>query len=268
MCGVILLVTADRFPRQQSFVFPGEETGTNPGGPSSPAAQDTGRDALGVSYAGQLSLFGPEAAPSPCSACEPAGTFDRFATLDELRAAALSCSLCHLRRGCSQVVFGEGSPRAAVMFVGEGPGETEDQLGRPFVGRAGQLLDKILVASGFSREEVYIANIVKCRPPGNRQPSPEESASCLPWLKAQMKLIRPRIVVCLGAAATQVLIDSKLRITSARGKWFDRDGLRMMPTFHPAALLRDMSKKRPVWEDMKKVRAEADRARGNGRGGL
>jgi DNA polymerase len=159
------------------------------------------------------------------------------------------------------VVFGEGSQNAAAIFVGEGPGETEDQLGRPFVGRAGQLLDKILVASGFSRNEVYIANVVKCRPPDNRLPSPDETEACLPWLRAQIRLIRPRIVVCLGAAATQVLIDARLRITTARGKWFERDGLRLIPTFHPAALLRDMSKKLPVWEDMKKIRAEIDKRR-------
>jgi len=147
------------------------------------------------------------------------------------------------------------------MFVGEGPGETEDQLGRPFVGRAGQLLDRILTASGFAREEVYIANAVKCRPPGNRQPGTDEAEACLPWLRAQIRLIRPKLIVCLGAAATGILLDPKLRITSARGKWHDRNGLRYMPTFHPAALLRDPSKKRPVWEDMKKVRAEYERLR-------
>jgi DNA polymerase len=182
--------------------------------------------------------------------------------LADLAALARECARCELRRGCQQVVFGEGNPRAGVMFVGEGPGETEDQLGRPFVGRAGQLLDKILAASGFPREEVYIANAVKCRPPGNRQPTPAETAACLPWLEAQIQLIEPRFLVLLGASAMQTLLDPKLRITTARGRWFERNGIRCMPTFHPAALLRDVSKKRPVWDDMKKLRAEYDRLRG------
>jgi DNA polymerase len=182
-------------------------------------------------------------------------------SLEELGQLAASCTACRLRSGCTQVVFGEGDAAAAVMLVGEGPGETEDQLGRPFVGRAGQLLDKILLATGFQRQEVYITNVVKCRPPDNRLPGEEEAESCLPWLRAQVRLIRPRVLVCLGASAAQALIDPKLRITAARGHWYERDGLRLMPTFHPAALLRDMSKKRPVWEDMKKVRAECERAR-------
>jgi len=193
------------------------------------------------------------------------GPYAHIRSLVELERLAHGCASCGLRRGCSQVVFGEGNPHADLMFIGEGPGETEDQLGRPFVGRAGQLLDKILIASGFPREEVYIANIVKCRPPGNRQPTPAESTACLPWLDAQIQLINPRFIVLLGAAAGQTLLDPKLRITAARGKWHERNGIRCMPTFHPAALLRDASKKRPVWEDMKKLRQEYDRLRGRPR---
>lgn len=181
--------------------------------------------------------------------------------LEDLAALVRRCDRCGLRPGCQQVVFGEGSPRAEVMFIGEGPGETEDQMGRPFVGRAGQLLDKILTASGFQREEVYIANVVKCRPPGNRQPTAQEAEACRPWLEAQIALIRPRFLVLLGASAMAALLDPKLRITAARGRWFERGGIKCMPTFHPAALLRDESKKRPVWEDMKKLRAECDRGR-------
>lgn len=183
----------------------------------------------------------------------------RFPSLAELEVAAAGCASCALRSGCAQVVFGEGNRAAGVMFIGEGPGETEDQLGRPFVGRAGQLLDKILEASGFPREEVYIANVVKCRPPDNRQPTPQETQACLPWLEAQIRLVRPRFLVLLGASAAQTMLDPKLRITTARGRWRERQGLRCLPTFHPAALLRDPSKKRPVWEDMKKLRAEYDR---------
>jgi DNA polymerase len=205
------------------------------------------------------------AAPAPRADSAAVGVatdeFGRVQSLDELAALAATCERCSLRRGCARMVFGEGNPAAQVLFVGEGPGETEDQLGRPFVGRAGQLLDKILVASGFAREEVYIANVVKCRPPGNRQPTAEESAACLPWLEAQIRIIAPRFVVALGASAAQTLLDPKLRITGARGKWYDRNGIRCMPTFHPAALLRDPSKKRPVWEDMKKLRAEFERQR-------
>lgn len=183
----------------------------------------------------------------------------RFPSLAELEVAAAGCASCALRSGCAQVVFGEGNRAAGVMFIGEGPGETEDQLGRPFVGRAGQLLDKILEASGFPREEVYIANVVKCRPPDNRQPTSQETQACLPWLEAQIRLVRPRFLVLLGASAAQTMLDPKLRITTARGRWRERQGLRCLPTFHPAALLRDPSKKRPVWEDMKKLRAEYDR---------
>lgn len=176
-------------------------------------------------------------------------------TLEDLREAVLECRRCDLRSGCRGVVFGEGDPRANLMLVGEGPGAVEDELGRPFVGPAGKLLDKILEAAGFARREVYIANIVKCRPPGNRLPTPEEAARCLPNLKAQIRVIAPRLIVCLGALSTQIMVDAKARITSARGTWYERKGLRIMPTFHPAALLRDPSKKRAVWEDFKKVRA-------------
>ncbi len=208
-------------------------------------------------------LFGElaeeEDAGRPEAAAPLDGPFAGVRSLAELEELAQSCRNCALRSGCSRVVFGEGDPAAAVMFIGEGPGETEDQLGRPFVGRAGQLLDKILVASGFRRDEVYISNVVKCRPPGNRQPAADEATACLPWLEAQIKLIAPRFLVALGASAAQTLLDPKLRITAARGKWHDRNGIRCLPTFHPAALLRDMSKKRPVWEDMKKLRAEYEK---------
>ncbi|MCR4397898.1 MAG: uracil-DNA glycosylase [Firmicutes bacterium] len=178
--------------------------------------------------------------------------------LDDLERLVLACRRCDLRQGCKQVVFGEGNPRASLMLVGEGPGAVEDELGRPFVGPAGKLLDRILEAAGFSRGEVYIANVVKCRPPGNRLPTAEEAARCFPNLRAQIRIISPRIIVCLGALATQTLVDGKAKITTARGVWYDRNGVKIIPTFHPAALLRDESKKRPVWEDFKKIRAVYD----------
>ncbi|MDI6710348.1 MAG: uracil-DNA glycosylase [Bacillota bacterium] len=164
------------------------------------------------------------------------------------------CRRCGLGATRTNLVFGEGNPHAKLMFIGEGPGAEEDRQGRPFVGTAGQLLDRIIQAAGFRREEVYIANIVKCRPPGNRVPAAEEAAACLPWLEKQISLIAPRIIVLLGATALKYLIDPKAGITAWRGRWIERGNVRIMPTYHPAALLRDPSKKRPVWEDIQAVR--------------
>ncbi|MGB9866383.1 MAG: uracil-DNA glycosylase [Bacillota bacterium] len=172
----------------------------------------------------------------------------------ELERRVKQCQRCGLRAGCNGVVFGEGNSRARLMLVGEAPGAVEDETGRPFVGPAGQLLEKILAAIGLSRQDVYIANVVKCRPPGNRLPTPEEAATCYPHLKAQLRLIKPSVVVCLGALSTQVLVDPSARITKVRGQWVEKDGIMYMPTYHPAALLRDPSKKLPVWEDFKEVR--------------
>ncbi|HHX09777.1 MAG TPA: uracil-DNA glycosylase [Firmicutes bacterium] len=170
--------------------------------------------------------------------------------LDLLRQTVLKCRQCCLREGARGVVFGEGNPKADIMFVGEGPGKTEDEMGRPFVGRAGQLLDLMLKSHGFSREEIFIANIVKCRPPGNRLPTPQEVEACLPNLMAQIRVIRPKIIVTLGALASQTLINPGLRVTRDRGKWFEKDGISYIVTFHPAAVLRDeRNKKRLIWED-------------------
>ncbi len=174
--------------------------------------------------------------------------------LAALQQEVAACSRCRLRESATQTVFGEGNPQAKLMFVGEGPGAEEDRLGRPFVGAAGRLLDKILAAAGFAREEVYIANVVKCRPPKNRLPARDEVNACLPYLLRQLALIRPQIIVCLGALATQSLLDDKARISVVRGRWFDKYNAKIMATYHPAALLRDATKKRPVWEDMKQVR--------------
>lgn len=173
-----------------------------------------------------------------------------------LKNEVLRCNSCRLRAGATQVVFGEGNNQARLMFVGEAPGADEDRQGRPFVGAAGKLLDKILAAAKISREEVFITNIIKCRPPRNRMPAKEEVAACLPHLQRQIRLIAPKIIVCLGALATQTLIDDKARVSVVRGQWFERYNARIMATFHPAALLRDASKKRPVWEDIQKIRDE------------
>lgn len=175
-------------------------------------------------------------------------------TLDELRAGMAECRECGLAAGRTNVVFGEGNSRARLMLIGEGPGAEEDRLGRPFVGPAGQLLDKILAAAGITRPEVYIANVVKCRPPGNRVPTREEAAACLPWLRKQFSLIAPPLVVILGSTALKNLIDPQASITAWRGQWIVRGRTRLMPTYHPAALLRDPSKKRDVWRDFQLVR--------------
>ena len=176
--------------------------------------------------------------------------FEWGSLYDELRA----CEKCALAQGRSHVVMGEGNPRAAILFVGEGPGREEDLVGRPFVGPAGQLLDKMLGAIGFKREEVYIANIVKCRPPGNRVPNEEEALACLPYLRAQFALIRPEIIVCLGATAAKYVYDPDVRITRDRGVWKNKKGVWILPTYHPAALLRDPGKKRDAWADMQALR--------------
>ena len=174
-----------------------------------------------------------------------------WATLTQDVAACEKCRLCQTR---TNVVLGEGDPHAPLMFIGEGPGRDEDQTGRPFVGRAGQLLDKMIGAIGLSREEVFIANVVKCRPPQNRAPEMDEVAACMPYLRAQVGLIRPQVIVLLGSSALGAILGPEHRITRERGAWIERKGVFFMPTFHPAALLRDESKKRPVWEDLKKVR--------------
>ena len=167
---------------------------------------------------------------------------------------AESCSRCGLHLGRKQAVFGTGNPYAELMVIGEGPGEEEDKQGLPFVGKSGQLLDKILAAAGFSRaENVYIANIVKCRPPGNREPAPEERAACLPFLLLQIELIQPSIIVLLGSTALKGLIDPEGKITQVRGKWMKWDQFHVMPTYHPSALLRNPDLKKDVWEDMKLV---------------
>jgi DNA polymerase len=163
------------------------------------------------------------------------------------------CKLCTLGR--SQIVFGVGNPKARLMFVGEAPGEEEDKRGEPFVGRAGQLLTKIIEAIGLTRDQVYIANVIKCRPPGNRNPEADEVESCEPFLFRQIDVIRPRVIVPLGKFAAQSLLKTMDPITRLRGRQFDYRGAVLIPTFHPAYLLRNPSAKREVWEDMKKVRA-------------
>ncbi|MBQ3879670.1 MAG: uracil-DNA glycosylase [Oscillospiraceae bacterium] len=168
---------------------------------------------------------------------------------ESLRESCLACTRCALRAGCRGVVFGVGPVPADLMFIGEGPGEQEDLQGEPFVGPAGKLLDDFLCAVGISRESVYIANIVKCRPPHNRDPLPEEQESCIPWLRAQTKLIAPKIIVCLGRIAAQRIIKPDFRITREHGQWVEKGAIAMTATFHPSALLRDPRNRAAAYED-------------------
>lgn len=178
-------------------------------------------------------------------------------SLEELRDNIGDCRRCKLHSGRTHVVFGVGNPNAKLMFVGEGPGRDEDLKGEPFVGRAGQLLTDIITKGmGLAREDVYIANVVKCRPPQNRNPEADEVASCEPFLKKQIELIRPDIIVGLGKFAVQTLLQSKVPITRLRGNWHTYMGIKLMPTFHPAYLLRNPADKKLVWEDIKKVMKE------------
>ena len=166
------------------------------------------------------------------------------------------CTACGLCRGRTHVVPGEGDLHARLMLIGEGPGEQEDLQGRPFVGPAGQLLERMLAAIGLAREQVYIANAVKCRPPHNRVPEPDERAACMDYLRQQVALVRPKVIVCLGSTPTRALMGEDMRITRDRGVWQLKKGVWMLPTYHPAALLRDADKKRPAWEDFKAIRAK------------
>ncbi len=175
----------------------------------------------------------------------------------DLMADIESCGACPLRAGCSRVVPGEGNPTADIMFIGEGPGADEDRLGRPFVGRAGELLTKMIHAIGMERTDVYICNAVKCRPPENRTPTAEEVAACRGFLRAQVALVRPRIIVLLGSTAGRDVLGDDFRVTRDRGKWIEKKGVWIMPTYHPSALLRDEALKRPAWEDFKAVRDKA-----------
>ena len=181
---------------------------------------------------------------------------DAAAGLEALRAGCVKCERCPLGATRTKSVFGTGSPSAKLMFVGEAPGEQEDLSGTPFVGRAGQLLDRYLYAVDIKREDVYIANILKCRPPKNRDPLPAEEDACMDWLRGQVKLIRPKIIVCLGRIAAMRLISPDYRISQQHGQWIEKGAFLMTAVFHPAALLRDPRRKADMMEDMKKIAAK------------
>ena len=194
----------------------------------------------------------PAAAPSSAAVPTPAATLPD--DLDGIRLALGDCHRCKLSGlGRSTIVFGEGDPNADLLFAGEGPGYHEDQQGRPFVGQAGELLDRMIGAMGLRRQDVYICNVVKCRPPGNRDPEPDEVLACQPFLRAQIRSVRPRAVVALGRFAAQCLLETNTPLGRLRGRFHDYLGVPLMPTFHPAYLLRTPEDKRIVWEDLQKV---------------
>jgi DNA polymerase len=192
---------------------------------------------------------------SPIATTVPPDAPDTAARLSLIRADLGDCRRCKLHEKRTSIVFGVGDPQARLMFIGEGPGADEDRQGEPFVGRAGQLLTKIIEAMGLRRDQVYIANVVKCRPPENRTPLPDEVITCSPFLFQQIAAIRPRVIVCLGTPAAQTVLGTRETITRMRGTFREVDGIRIMPTFHPAYLLRNPAAKREVWDDMKLVMA-------------
>jgi uracil-DNA glycosylase len=203
----------------------------------------------------------PAARPAPAAAAADV----RYALADKgcgseallaVRRDLGECARCSLSQKRTKLVFGVGNPRAELVFVGEGPGEDEDLSGEPFVGKAGQLLTKMIEAMGFRREDVYIANVVKCRPPGNRNPEPDEIEACEPFLKAQLAAIQPKVIVALGKFAAHTLLREKTPISKLRGRWSEYAGVRLMPTFHPAYLLRSPEEKKKAWEDLQLVMKE------------
>lgn len=177
---------------------------------------------------------------------------DKLARLESLACEVSKCKACRLCESCTNTVFGAGNPNTELMFIGEGPGEEEDRQGLPFVGRAGELLTKMIAAMQFDRKDVYIANIVKCRPPNNRTPFDDEAEQCLPFLKKQIDIIAPKVIVLLGNVPLKALMGTS-GITKLHGQWMDYKGIKTLPTFHPAYLLRNPPAKKDAWEDLKKV---------------
>ena len=177
-----------------------------------------------------------------------------FETWEELEESIKDCKKCKLCQTRTNIVFGVGNLEADIMFIGEGPGADEDALGEPFVGKAGKLMDMAFEALEISRNDVYIANVVKCRPPNNRNPEQDESAACLDYLRNQVLLVNPKIIVLLGSVALKNILGQEYNITSSRGKWIEKKEIWYMPTFHPAALLRDDTKKIDFWKDLKLVK--------------
>ena len=199
----------------------------------------------------------PNTPPTSCALTSnilddtPAMHIDPQDSLDSIQSDIVNCQRCKLAKTRTNIVFGEGTPSARLMFIGEAPGFDEDKQGKPFVGRAGQLLTKIIQAMGLTREQVFIGNVIKCRPPGNRNPEPDEILACAPFLNRQIAVIQPEFICALGTFAAQTLLHTTVPISKLRGQFHDCNGIQLMPTFHPSYLLRSPEKKRDVWEDIK-----------------
>ena len=232
---------------------------------ASPAPSQAASPAPSPRAPASATLFAPPAAATPAppaaasaTALDPAEQNRRLTLLAE---SVRGCTRCALHAGRTQTVFARGTGSSRLCFVGEGPGADEDAQGFPFVGKAGQLLDRMIEAMGFSRDEVYVCNIVKCRPPNNRKPEPEEMAACMPYLAEQLELLDPEVIVALGATAVQGLFGTSEGITRLRGRWkLYRGRVPVMPTFHPAFLLRNPAAKREVWDDLQAVLRQMGRA--------
>ena len=251
-------VAPERRPAQVSSEWAGTATGGPPARPVVQAGLFGGFEDLGGGESARSGRRSRGGAPpvSPLATARAPEAPDAATALRLIREDLGDCTRCSLCRGRTNIVFGVGNPDARLMFIGEGPGADEDLKGEPFVGRAGQLLTKIIESMGMQRGEVYIANVVKCRPPENRTPLPDEIGTCAPFLLQQIRAIRPRVLVCLGTPAAQTVLGTRETITRLRGGFHDLEGIRVMPTFHPAYLLRNPAAKREVWDDMKKVIAE------------
>lgn len=245
-------------PRKMPLVAPSGPPAAAPAPARRPAATPAPAP-VAAARAMSVELIGPLAAPAG-PALKPQ---QKSLALQQLDAQQVrGCTRCQLHAGRTQTVFGEGDPSAELMFIGEGPGQTEDELGRPFVGKAGELLDKMIVAMGLARQDVYIANIVKCRPPNNRPPTPDEADACFGHLVQQVRIVRPRAIVLLGGSAAKYILRTTQGITSLRGTWQqwpalgpDAEAIAVMPTFHPAYLLRSYTpeNRRKVWSDLQMV---------------
>ena len=221
-----------------------------------PSAEKAFVKSAPMSVSIQSDIFGQAASAGSASTAETETTETpehKRSALDELEAELTDCDRCPLGQTRTKLVFGTGSPSARLMFIGEAPGRDEDAQGIPFVGRAGQLLDRIIVAMGLARDEVYIGNILKCRPPENRTPRASEVVHCIPFLKRQIRIIRPDLIVCLGGVAAQTLLETNQGIGKLRGRFLDYAGTKLMCTYHPAYLLRNPHAKGDVWEDMQKA---------------
>src|SRR5512137_2088038 len=228
--------------------------------PPPPAAAPVEAGPRGAMAPAALPAGPPPAAPVAAAAAPPGGEKGCGSpALQEIRTDLGDCRRCKLHGGRTTLVFGVGAPRAELMFVGEGPGADEDQQGEPFVGKAGQLLTRMIEAMGYRREQVYIANVVKCRPPGNRNPEPDEIEACEPFLRRQLEAVKPTVIVALGKFAAHTLLRSTVPITRLRGQWSEYAGVKVMPTFHPAYLLRSPHEKAKAWDDLKLVMAALGR---------